>query len=244
MMAVEFLGNITKYRRGGGGHTNNNNYQSVLVISLPLGVVVWRKTEREKSERTVVAWTAVVVLNRCSSCHRRYRAGWRHGRRAWNRLAARRNNRPDRCFTVLPPPALPRHGAPVRPAGHWRRWRLWLIVMTSKIVTRNGRRWRIRLGLPTYIYITLSRPNLGNIIYMEDDFFFYLVYLYLNIYLGTRRTYTNRTKENQKESAASTTRYILYNILIITLYPRSAGRRAMRWLHDSNNNMTTIGRKF
>jgi len=104
-----------------------------------------------EKERAVVAWTAVVVLNRCSSCHRRYRAGWLHGRRAWNRLAARRNNRPDRCFTVLPPPALPRHGALVRPAGHRRLWRLWLIVMTSKIVTRNGRRWRIRLGLPTYI---------------------------------------------------------------------------------------------
>lgn len=49
MMAFEFLGNITKYRRGGGGHTNNNNYQFVLVISLPSGVVVKRKTEREKS---------------------------------------------------------------------------------------------------------------------------------------------------------------------------------------------------
>lgn len=96
----------------------------------------------------------------------------------------------------------------------------------------------------TYIYIALSRPNLGNIIYMEDDFFFNLVPILL--YPGTRRTYTNRTKENQEESAASTTRYVLYNIFIVTLYRGSAGRRVMRWLFDSipNNDMTTIGRKY
>jgi len=75
MMAVEFLGNITKYRRGGGGHTNNNNYQSVLVISLPSGVVVGRKTEREKSARwwhELLSWYStgarrvIVVIARAS----------------------------------------------------------------------------------------------------------------------------------------------------------------------------------
>jgi protein subunit release factor A len=53
MMAFEFLGNQTMHRRGGGGHTNNNNYQSVLVISLPSGVVVKIKTERVKKREEV-----------------------------------------------------------------------------------------------------------------------------------------------------------------------------------------------